>query len=54
MVDPDADKTLSIHSNDSIIVQRNIPASCQKHTIETSRSVRPNVFYTYTHIIDLQ
>jgi len=39
MVNPDADNTTSMHSNDSGAIQRNIPVSCHKHTVEKSRSV---------------
>jgi len=39
MVNPDADNVTSPDSSDSVAVQRNIPASCHKHTIEKTRSV---------------
>ncbi|CAF3353503.1 unnamed protein product [Rotaria sp. Silwood2] len=38
MVNPDVDNTTSTHGSDSVSNQRNIPASCHKHTIEKSRS----------------
>lgn len=47
MVNPDADNTTSIHSSDSIGLQRNIPASCHKHTVQKSRSVKKNLFFVY-------
>jgi len=39
MVNPDADNTTSVLGGDSAAIQRNIPASCHKHTIQKSRSV---------------
>ena len=45
MVDPIADTATSAHDDVSIAVQRNIPASCHKHTSEKSRTVNQFVFY---------
>jgi hypothetical protein len=39
MVNPDADTKNSSSSSGSAAVQRNIPESCHKHTVERSRSV---------------
>jgi hypothetical protein len=39
MVNPDADNIASEHTNNSVAIQRNIPASCHQHTMKKSRSV---------------
>jgi len=38
MVNPDADNISLAQSSDSAVIQRNIPVSCHKHTIQKSRT----------------
>ncbi len=40
MVNPDADNATVSQSTDSAAIQRNIPASCHKHSVQKSRTVR--------------
>ncbi len=50
MVNPDADNNMtSSNTNDSIVSQRNIPASCHKHSIEKIKTV--NIYFSSSYVI---
>jgi hypothetical protein len=49
MVNPDADNTTSSHTDDSIVSQRNIPASCHKHSIEKIKTV--DIYFSSSYVI---
>ena len=52
MVNPDADRGSALHDNSSIASQRNIPASCHKHTMQKSRTVNC-FFFAFRHLLFL-
>lgn len=53
MVDPIADAATGSNNHTSVAVQRNIPASCQQHTAQQTRSVNQLAFFPMLRIVGL-